>query len=46
MLKCNKDQSKNRRDIGLTFFTGGIIYSLIGILGAYGILSNFFFQFN
>ena len=40
MLKCNKDQIKNRRDLGLTFFAGGLIYSMIGILGAYGILNR------
>lgn len=39
MIKCNRDQTKNIRDIGITFFVGAILYSIIGIMGSYGIMS-------
>ena len=41
IIKCNKDLSKNERDLGITFIIGSFIYSLIGLLGSFGVLSNF-----
>lgn len=40
MIKCNKDQSKNVRDLGYTYIIGYFVYTIIAIMGAYGILSN------
>jgi sodium-coupled neutral amino acid transporter 9 len=37
LLKHNKHQENNKRDLAITFFCGFLIYLLIGILGGLGI---------
>ena len=41
VLKCNYNQQNNKRDVGLSYILGLISYSLIGILGQFGVLGNF-----
>ncbi|EAR93202.1 transmembrane amino acid transporter protein (macronuclear) [Tetrahymena thermophila SB210] len=40
IMKCNKDQSKNRFVIKMTYVVGAIIYLIIGIIGALGVVGR------
>jgi sodium-coupled neutral amino acid transporter 9 len=37
ILKQNKQQENNKRDLGLTFFVGFLIYVIIGVIGGLGL---------
>ena len=41
MIKCNKNQKNNIRDLGITYAAGLLIYGSIGAFGSYGIISNY-----
>lgn len=40
VLCLNKDSSKNVRDLGISYFLVWLIYLLIGIFGAFGIVGR------
>ncbi|EGR33213.1 transmembrane amino acid transporter protein, putative [Ichthyophthirius multifiliis] len=40
MLKCNKKQENNRRDLAIVYFIGNCIYCFIGLIGAFGMQVN------
>jgi hypothetical protein len=47
-LKCNIDQTKNKRDIYWSYFFGGVVYETIGLLGSFvaiGNLKKFLFKY-
>ena len=40
VIKCNKNQDNNKRDVTLAYIGGMIVYESIGILGAFGIMGG------
>lgn len=40
MVKCNKDQTKNRKAIKITYIIGTLIYLSIGLIGGLGVLGR------
>lgn len=40
MLKFNKNQSNNVRDINLSYIVGGVIYIIIGVMGGLGVIGR------
>jgi hypothetical protein len=43
-MYCNKNKDKNVRDLGVAFGLAIIIYGCIGMVGAIGISSKYYYQ--
>ncbi|KRX11065.1 hypothetical protein PPERSA_05174 [Pseudocohnilembus persalinus] len=41
MIKCNKNQKNNVRDLGYTYIIGFMVYGIISIIGGLGILNRY-----